>query len=156
MVQVLTPIVDDVTAIQLVPITLYQMNVSNYAFTVVYSIYVPNLQPEDIVLVKAQFELMGTYPVAIPTGRYIYRTLTPTDAGPALANPCKSITEPVMTDYMQGSASQVETLIGVDTGMPAGNYYYNVVVYCASGSYCGNMQVAQRNGDCTAMVFDRP
>lgn len=151
MTTVLTPVIDDTANLTTMTVA---RDWNSVVYQVLFSIYVPNLTPTDVVFLETQFELSagasGTFQSSISIGRYFTRTDSPTSTGGV------NVTAPAVSTVLSQMSSQVFVLPGVDTGMPAGNYYYNVVGYAvgASPSAIPTVQVPIGYGDCSAIVFD--
>lgn len=149
MVTVLNPIEDTTTAVTVLPIALD--NGEPIAYTAIYSIYVPGLQPSDVVLVNSQIELVGSYPYYVGLGRYILRA-----SGPTNTTSGTYVSKPVMTNLMPGQSMATVTMMGMDSGMPAGDYYYNVVMYCVGSSLLGTgqtIEVSSNTGNAEVLVL---
>lgn len=122
-------------------------------YEVIYSVYVPNLQPTDVVLIRAQFEVTNNTGQSVSLGRYLIRTNSATSV-----NGTDYVCRAMSTTFPSDRHHEAPLMVGVDTGMPVGNYYYNVVAYASSsGSNHGqSLVVEQGYGSCNALVFDTP
>lgn len=144
----LNPLVDDMENVT--SLTVYP-TIDAANFSVIYSVYAPNLKPTDVILFKAQFEVTTFLMYELGLGRYLVRTDSPTSTSGVY------VKRAVSSTVTQAEHHIVAQMIGVDTGMPAGNYYYNLVAYADSSAANpgDSIVVEQHYGDVTLLVFDQ-
>lgn len=148
MVTLLNPLVDTTENAVNVPIATSSATVIR---TVIFSIEAQNLTPQIITYIPTQFQLTGYFDYTPGVGYYILRTNSPTEGYNGTF-----VTKPVLTNFLSAANHEVVSMLGVDTGMPAGNYYYNVVCYGLSNhAQPGDQFVVDANsGQATVLVFD--
>lgn len=148
MLTLLGPITDGTENVTSLPVsTTYQ----NAQPQVIYSVYVQNLTPNDVVLLNTQFEITSNYSYTPGLSRYIVRTNS------ATSTQGEFVTKPVNNGLIRQEHHEVVLLVGVDSNMPAGNYYYNVVAQAVNGNAgpTDALVVEQNYGQCQALVFQR-
>jgi hypothetical protein len=120
-------------------------------YQVIYSVPVQNLTPQSVVLINTQCEVSGFFGTHTPgVGRFIVRTDSPTSTSGTLVAPAN------VTNFVSSEEHQVITMLCVDTNMPAGNYYYNVILYAFS-TYAQPgeaLTVEPQSGACQVLVFN--
>jgi hypothetical protein len=150
MVTLLNPITTTTASVAAVPVS---QSWSNVTYVVVYSVYVPSVAPNDVVMLNCQFEVTNSHSYVAGFGRYILRTNSATEAVNGT-----QVTQPVTAGISPQEHHGIIQLVGIDSAVPAGGYYYNVVSYATNenaGSGDG-ITVEPGYGTLTALVFNRP
>lgn len=122
-------------------------------YMVLYSVAVPNLNPNSVVIIKSQFQVQGDYQYYAGIGRLLIRANSPTDTTGV------TLTETVMTNLQPGFQKEAIVYNGTDSNIPAGDYYYNLIGYSMGSSLMPHgltLEVVAGAGDITAVVFQTP
>jgi hypothetical protein len=122
-------------------------------YVVLYSVAVPNLTPNSVVVIKSQFQVQGLYKYYVGIGRSLIRATSPTDTSGV------TVTETVMTNLQPEFQNEAVVINGTDSNIPAGDYYYNLVGYSLGSGELHhglNLTVIDGAGDITAVVFQNP
>jgi hypothetical protein len=152
MVTLNSPIVSTTLLSPTIPITA-DNNHPALQYVVLYSVYVPNLTANSVVILKAQFQVQGLFEYYVGIGRHVYRTISPTGTNGQHCN------ADVMSNLQPGFSNEAVVTNAVDFNVPAGDYYYNVIAYAYGSSLLPPNQVltvAPGSGDITAVVLQKP
>ena len=124
------------------------------AGVVVFSLPASRLGPNQVVLVETQVEFdHGTsqFQHVVSIGRQIIRATSPT------ATTGTPVTEFIVGDAGPGEWAYVFSLMGVDSNIPAGDYYYNVVLspFSTHASSGETVTVPPGYGDLSILVMNQ-
>ena len=149
MATLLTPFTSTTLLSPIIPIN-ENHHVYPIQYVVLYSVKVPNLSPSSVVVIQSQFQINGTYKYYAGIGRCLYRCTSSTDTTGV------AVTEAVMTNLQPGLSNEAVVMNGTDSGMDAGDYYYNLIGYSLGSGEMPHgltMDVVSGAGNITAVVF---
>lgn len=151
MASILPPIITTTATASTIPITT---NADPNSYRVVFSVPATGLGPGKIVLAETQVEFVhGTtqYTYLVSVTRQIIRATSPT------ATTGTAVTPPIAGDVGPGEWSSVFSLMGTDSNIPAGDYYYNVVMFASSASATpgDTITIPSGYGDCSILIMSQ-
>lgn len=141
------PVTTNTACVQSIPI-MDERDPSQYQ--VMYSLCVNDLQPDQIVFIKAQMEVSNNVGYVVSYGWYLIRTDSPASTtGVYLKHPVNATLPPLKHHY-------VTEMWAFDTDIPAGTSYYNLVGLAKStdAKPGDSLVVEQGYGDCTVLIFE--
>ncbi|MBY0403662.1 MAG: hypothetical protein K2X66_07160 [Cyanobacteria bacterium] len=151
MASILPPIITTTASVATFPITQTGAPLS---WAVVFSVPAASLGPSNVVFVETQVEFdHGSNPFKhiVSVGRQIIRTTS------ATATTGTPVTQQMVADVGPGEWSSVFSMMAVDSNIPAGNYYYNVVMfaYSAHPKAGETITIPSGCGDCSILIMSQ-